>query len=254
MKLTCKGKLLESAYVNPKRLNFGKISKHIASKTLKAVLTPGDGGPIKPRILPKEVKGVRATLNEIEAGQRYELEVTLLPPFEGKRLLRSVELESGVKDTPNIRVSISAAFKPRVVAEPYRLRVPKDPSPGWEQRAKLVWDSQKKPKILEVSVNEEGLSARAVVENGEQWIVVSMNEKYQPILTPRMITVKTDDTESPTVRIAVSPHGRSAPRTPKERSLAAAKKRATSAKTRANKNTRQGAKTSPKGPKTSPAG
>ena len=254
VKLICKGKLLESAYVNPKRLNFGKISKHATSKTLKAVLTPGDGGPIKPHIVSQELKGVKATLHEIEAGKRYELEVTLVPPFEGKRLLRSVELESGVKDTPNIRVSISAAFKPRVVAQPYRLRLPKDPSPGWEQRAKLVWDTEKKPKILEVSINEEGLSARAVEEKGEQWIVVSMNDKYQPILTPRLITVTTDDTESPTVRITVSPHSRSAARTPKAKSLEAARKRAASAKTRADKKTGQGAKASAKGQKTSPAG
>ncbi|MCH8149017.1 MAG: hypothetical protein IH987_13725 [Planctomycetes bacterium] len=254
MKLTSKGKILEAAYVKPKRLNFGKISKSATSKTLTAVLTPGDGGPIKPVLLPKEVKGVKATLKEIEPGKRYELEVTLVPPFDGKRLLRSVELDSGVKDTPSIRVSISATFKPRVIAKPYRLRLPKDASSGWEDRVKLVWDTPQKAKILKVEVNEEGFSARAVEENGEQWIVVSMNDKYQPILTPRLITVTTDDKEAPTVRITISPSGRSTARTPKERALAAGRKRAAAQKASASKNTGAGAKTNPKEPQTSPAG
>ena len=70
----------------------------------------------------------------------------------------------------------------------------------------------------------------------------------------RMITVTTDDAESPTVRITVSPHGRSVARSPKERSLEAARKRAASAKTRASRKTGQGAKASSKETKTSPAG
>ena len=98
--------MLEPAYVKPKRLHFGKISKHSGSKTLTAVITPGDGGPINPRIVPKEVKGVTAILKEIEAGKRYELEVTLKPPFEGTRVYRRVEIDSGVKAPRVQRVEV----------------------------------------------------------------------------------------------------------------------------------------------------
>ena len=253
MRLTCKGELLESAFVNPKRLNFGKISQRMPSKTLKAVLTQGDGGPIKPRIVSKDLKGLKATLNEIEEGKRYELEVTLLPPFLGKRFFKRLDIESGVKNAPDLRISITAAFLPRVAAEPYRLRMPKEPTPDWETRAKLVWDTEENPKIIDVSVNEPGLTARAEEKDGEQWIVLTLNDKYEKLITPRMITVKTDDSVSPSVRISISPHGRPIGRSPKQRALAEAKKRAAS-KTGSKKKTEQGVKTSSKEKKPSPAG
>lgn len=235
-------------------MNFGKISQRMPSKTLKAVLTPGDGGPIKPRIVSKDLKGLKATLKEIEEGQRYELEVTLLPPFSGKRFFKSVDIESGVKNAPDLRLSVTAAFLPRVAAEPYRLRMPKEPTPDWETRAKLVWDTEVNPKIIDVSVNEPGLTARAEEKDGEQWIVLTLNDKYEKLITPRMITVKTDDSESPSVRIGISPHGRPGWRSPKQRALSQARKRAGASKTKLKKNTEQGAKTSSKEKKPPPTG
>lgn len=254
MRLTCNGQLLESAFVNPKRINFGKISRRNPSKTIKAVLTPGDGGDIKPRIVSKEIEGLKATLNEIEKGKRYELEVTLFPPFSGKRFLKSLDIESGVKNAPDVRVSVTAAFLARVAAEPYRLRMPKEPAPDWETRAKLVWDTEKNPKIIDVSVNDAGLTARAEEKNGEQWIVVTLNDKFEKLITPRMITVKTDDSESPSIRIGISPHGRPSGRSAKQRALSAAKKRAGARKTNSKKKTEQGAKASSKEKKPPPTG
>lgn len=204
VKLTCAGQILEPAVIQPNRLNFGKISRQTASKKMSVTITKGDGGPITPKIKDADkLKGIDAKLIEVEKGEKYTLEATLVPPFSGKRVTETLEIETGVADAPVVRLPAFATMQPRVVATPYRIQLPAEPQDGWEGRVKLVWDSEPLPKITDVSVNEPSMAVRTENKNGEQWIVVSLKKDYSPLLTARLVTVTTDDKENPSIRIPV---------------------------------------------------
>lgn len=202
--MTCAGELLDPAIIKPKRLNFGKISRRMASKKMSVTITKGDGGPITPKIKnPEKLKGIDARLIEVEKGEKYTLEATLVPPFSGKRASTTVEIDTGVAGAPTIRLYAFATMQPRVAAQPYRFQLPVAPEDDWEGRVKLVWDSEPLPKITDVTINEPGLAVHAETKNGEQWIIVSMNEDFSPVLTARLVTVTTDDEENPSIKIPV---------------------------------------------------
>ena len=228
MKLTCAGQILEAAHLQPRSLQFGKISRRSSSKQFKVNLTKADGGPISPRIVNADaLKGLDAKIVEIVKGEKYELETTLRPPYTGTRVTKSIEIDMGVAEAPNIRVPAFATFKPRVAADPYRFQLPKESEKKeWEGRVKLVWDDETKPKVKEVAINEPGLSARLEEKDGDQWIVVTKNDKYEAVITPRLVTVLIDDKETPTVRIPVAAPKRTVPRSARRNKAAAGRKAA----------------------------
>ena len=114
--LVCKGRLLEPARVSPHLISFGRIPG-TAVLTKRALVTAMDGGPLTPELAPFEKQGVAAKLREIEAGQRYEIEVTLTPPLDPGRLRVNLTLRTGVAAAPSVNVLVVATVAPPTPAD-----------------------------------------------------------------------------------------------------------------------------------------
>ena len=190
--------------MKPKRIIFRKVSRTAPGQKAKIVITPGDAGPLKLKLMPVESEFFEAELREIEAAKRYELEVTLKTPLPAKSVRANLKLETGLAQAPNITIIASATPRPRVVASPKRFRVPAKRNSDWRQAVHLEWDDDEPHKILGATTSDPGLKVQVIDNNGRQEVVLEVAEDYVPRRGAATVTVTTDDTESPKVRVHVS--------------------------------------------------
>ena len=124
VKLTCAGKILEPLYMNPKVISFGRISRKDNPPPKTATITRGDGGPLKLKLKTLKTPGFKVELREIEAGEKYELEVQIVPPFDSKRTRVNLEFDTGIPESPTVTLRAYASIPARVTAMPKRFMVP----------------------------------------------------------------------------------------------------------------------------------
>lgn len=203
VKLTCAGKILEPLYMNPKVISFGRISRKDNPPPKTATITRGDGGPLKLKLKTLKTPGFKVELREIEAGEKYELEVQIVPPFDSKRTRVNLEFDTGISESPTVTLRAYASIPARVSAIPKRFMLPVDRKDVWKASTKLVWDDTVSYKILEASVNDPKLTVRVVEKNGTQRVELEVPKDYDPGTTPRTVTIKTDDALMPTMRVPI---------------------------------------------------
>jgi len=205
VKLICRGKILEPIKLDPSRVTFGRVPAGATGEMKTVVLTRGDGGPIAPKLAPLSMSNVKAELREIEKGERYELDVSLVPPFKTERVYTTLKLATGVEKGPTVSVSVIATVRPRVEVIPRRFTMPEAPDEKWSQSARLVWDDGVPRKILAVSANEPGLDVSVEKKGDQQQVVLKVGENYhhKPGGT-FMVTIETDDSVMPKIDVPVT--------------------------------------------------
>jgi len=172
------------------------------TKTVEVIR--GDGGVLKPTLRPVTSENIRAQLKEIEPGERYQIEVTLIPPLKNGRLRTKLVLETGLAEAPTTAFSVSAEMAPRVVALPRRLVVPAKRTSDWKQSVRLVWDDKSPHRILSATVNDPDIQVQLEDKNGNQTVVVQVPPDYTMRAGSRLITIRTDDVKASEVRVPIS--------------------------------------------------
>ena len=201
--LTCNGTILEGYKVNAKRINFGNVSRRATGTSKTIVLERGDGGPLSPKLLRPESENYVAEMKEITPGERYEVTVTLRPPYSTPQVRADLKFETGVADAPTGSVALYANVNPHVATNPVRIAVPGIPTPEWEGQVSLRWDDDKPHQITGASVDDPQMVVRVGEEGGSQRVYLRMAEGYAPPAGTRAVTIETDDKESPRVRVPV---------------------------------------------------
>ncbi|MCK4624817.1 MAG: hypothetical protein KAV00_05875 [Phycisphaerae bacterium] len=203
--LLCKGQVLLPLKVNPRNINFGKVSRKGPSQTKKVVITRGDGGPLQPQLTSdKKPAEIQTKLTEIKPGERYELEVTLTPPFKSERLRTNIKLQTGIAEAPTTTIAVYASIAPRVVPKPTRFTVPKKRDGEWQQSIQLIWEDGKEHRILGATVNDSKLRVEIEDKNGRQQVVLKVSPLYSVGKGGRTVIVKTDDPLQPQVKVPIS--------------------------------------------------
>ena len=189
--------------MNPKVISFGRISRKDNPPPKTATITRGDGGPLKLKLKTLKTPGFKVELREIEAGEKYELEVQIVPPFDSKRTRVNLEFDTGIPESPTVTLRAYASIPARVSAIPKRFMVPGNRKDVWKASTKLVWDDVVSYKILEASVNDPKLTVRVVEKSGTQRVELEVPKDYDPGATARAVTIKTDDAQMPTIRVPI---------------------------------------------------
>ena len=167
------------------------------------MITRGDSPNFNVKLVPAKLTNIKASLKEIEPGERYELEFALRPPFRLNRVITSVKLETGVAETPTVTLPVYATLIPKVAAQPPRFTIPRKRESKWEQSVRLVWDDDVPHRILSVTVNDADLKVLVSDKDGRQQVVLQVPEDYRIRRSGAIVTVKTDDTDVPTVEVRV---------------------------------------------------
>jgi hypothetical protein len=206
--LICMGTILEAVRITPKNLNFGRISRRSEVQTKKVVLTRGDGGPIKLKLLGDAPSSIEVKLTEIEPGERYELEATVRPTFASERVSANLRLETGVADAPAASVRVFATVTPRISLQPRRVSIAADRDPAWKQTFRLMWDDDAPAKVLEVKIDNPYLTLTVQEVDGRQQFLLGALPDYTVRTRKHTVTVVTDDPEIPEVKISLTITGK----------------------------------------------
>jgi hypothetical protein len=216
-----------AAKVEPASANFAQIPRKAPAQTKTVTLTRGDAGPLTPRVLsinsspfkpglrasevsasqaaPPANPAIKAELREIEAGERYELDVTVSPPWPNSMLQGSVTVQTGIAEAPQEVIPVSVTLAPRLAVQPQLLRIPPQVDSDLDLTAKLIWSDNNPGKVVETTVNDAKLQVQAEDLDGQPVVVLHVPAGYQPSRSAGLfVTVKTDDPEAPTLQIQIA--------------------------------------------------
>jgi hypothetical protein len=201
--LTCKGKTLVAFHTDPPTLNFGRIERDSGAVTKTVTLTRGDGGPLNPKLGTMDSK-LKAELREIEAGEKYALDITVNPPWPNDKLRGSVKIETGLEEAPEETVRLFGQVDPRLRTEPRSFLLPATVQEDTDLRVELVWAGPP-GKAVGATPTDRALSADVVDENGKQYVVLHVPANYErKPRTALSVSVITDDPAVSSLRIPIS--------------------------------------------------
>ena len=204
--LHCKGQILEAVKLSPKQLNFGRVSRDSKNLSRKVVISRGDGGPLKPELINVDAAdNLDVNLRELAVGERYELEVTLKPPFKTNRLSTRLRVKTGLEKAPTAEIPVYGSVVPRAMARPVRIAVTPNPKKDLVQSVTLRWDNDKPGKITGATVDNEAITAVVQEdEKGEQMVQVTVPAGFDHPAQPLMLKIQTDDPDAPEVEVPFS--------------------------------------------------
>lgn len=200
--LTCKGRALVPFTTNVRIVNFTALSRDGGPQTRTVEITRGDGGPLALELLPIKEPQLSAQLREIEAGERYEMDITLSPPWPTGTFRGGISLATGVSEAPVEMVTVLGRIPPRLKANPPRFSVPNELAEKTEMRARLIWSGNNPGKVLDAVPSDKTLEARVEEKNGVSYIVLVVPADFKP-RGVASVTVMTDDKEAPNIRIPI---------------------------------------------------
>ncbi len=186
-------------------VSFGQIERTSESMRKTVTITRGDGGPLAPELMPVDDPHVRASLREIEPGERYELDIEIGPPWPQSRAVQAnLKLKTGLSEAPEETLRVYGRIAPRLRALPNRFSVPQNLKAERDLRVSLVWSGGDPANILEATTSDPQTSVRVEENNNRQTIVLRVPPEYTPPTRGgAYVTVTTDDPEAPTLRIQV---------------------------------------------------
>jgi len=113
--LTCKGEVYVPCFIEPRNARFtNKITTDSPTQYQTITITRGHAGPLAPELVPfEEDSWLDAQLCEIEEGEHYELVVSAGPPWQPGRKRKTIYVQTGVEEYPEMRI-----FATAVVTEP----------------------------------------------------------------------------------------------------------------------------------------
>jgi len=210
-KLVCKGRILEPFKTSDRGVNFGMVSGKGGAQEKTLEITRGDGGPLKPKLLPVAMKNLRAELEEVEPGERYKLKATLTPPFETTRVASNLEIETGVSEAPIVKIPVYMRVAPKVMAQPRALRLPAELKEDWQRTIRVIWDDNESHEITGVESDAPDMNVELAEQDGEQVVNVRIAAAPELETRQRVVKIHTNDSESPLVTVSVIPSRRPLP-------------------------------------------
>ena len=201
---------------DPERLSFDRV-KRVSGEQRKTVrITRGDGGPITPEVVSTGNPLIGTELREIKAGESYELDVTISPPWPNETMRGSIVITTGVAEIERQEVAVYVPIERRVRTNPPRFLLPPEGNESQAQEIILhfVWSGEKPPgKITEAVVSNSELAISIEEQAAEEVVVLKVPAGFKMRRGERCsVTIRTDDPGAPVLQVPVwAGGGRSTP-------------------------------------------
>jgi hypothetical protein len=181
----------------PATVGFGRLSGAAAASSTavrKATLKNNASVAARPKVLRSTNASFRTELSTLEEGKKYELSVSLHPPYQAGVTTGSVEIETGLADFPRLEVPVSVYLTADVEVFPNRLALPGQRKANLERQFTVINNSGRPMNITDLSCTGTALKARLEETKAGQTyrIVLSIPADYQIPAQGDAIRFKTD--------------------------------------------------------------
>jgi hypothetical protein len=206
--LTIQGNIWQPVDAKPRIASFGRITEDDAkTQTLVRKLTV-----INNMNTPANITDVKSTnpsfqaeIKTLEEGKQYELIVTLVPPLRSGSTNGSIEMSTGVPESPKLTIPVRAYVTSEVEVLPSKLTI-RTGRVGNLKRYLTVRNNSKKPiKISDVQASSPALKLTLEEPKpGMQYkIGVDIPAEYEVPSGGDHITFKTDSPKTPSFTIPI---------------------------------------------------
>ena len=127
-----------------------------SAETQKIQLKNTFGKPVHLKLRPDaNRKGFAVALDEVKAGEEYELSITTVPPLAEGWNRTTVVLETDVKAVPTVQIPVNANVPPRVALIPPRIYVLSNAERATTRNIRVQYRNESPLEILEVKTEPE---------------------------------------------------------------------------------------------------
>jgi thiol-disulfide isomerase/thioredoxin len=211
LRLKLKGEVKRYVEVTPPSANFARITTQEPQERI-VNLTNNTDNPLKLTLDQPADSKFKAELVEKTPGKQFDLRISAVPPFAPGNLRATVTLKTNIPEQNEVTVDVNGIVPARLEVQPSVVIV--NPPRGEEttgvSRVVRFTNYGKNPvKVLEATVDDPAVTVNVSERKaGESYTVqVQMPAGYQPPATGKSITLKTDDTEQPTITVPIQGSG-----------------------------------------------
>jgi|GEM_PF-608063 len=193
--------------VTPTNAYFGKITTDEPRENVLKI-TNNTETPLVASLSKAEDNKFQFELVETAKGKEYELKVKVEPPYTAGSLRGTTNLLTNIEAQKEIRIGATARVPERLEVQPPSivLSPARTKDRGYSRPIRFTNYGDKPVKVLEATANDEKIKL-AVKERtaGKAYTInVDMPAGYVPPSGGRVITLKTDDPDKPTIAIHVT--------------------------------------------------
>lgn len=209
----------EPALGQSEKLAFERSAGDPEQQTATIRLLRGEGKPLRPAVRElgfskwdasarafylEPSPNLTADIEEVEAGQRYDLTITARPPWPARPTHGEIVLATGAPQQPEFSLRFRLDGSARLRAEPATFDYKELRSPAGS-RVDLVWSGHRPPgRVVRAEANDPSLIVELLETADGQTVLVKSPELYSPPGRLPRITVYTGDDAIPELRINVA--------------------------------------------------
>ncbi|MHC5110274.1 MAG: hypothetical protein ACYTHJ_10395 [Planctomycetota bacterium] len=190
--------------LNPQQITVGMLSPNDETKHLQAKIYRGNGGPIAPELDFVPTDQVDVKITEVVAGQEYDLDITLSPPWKVGTFRHSIGLRTGVKEAPRRGFMVMGSVLPRIMPAPKYLWLPANIKAGTRAVTTLRWNHGDPGEVLETSCTIPGATITMEPDKSGQKLTLHVPPSKDPFSGGHKLLVKTDDPDVPELEIPIN--------------------------------------------------
>lgn len=211
LRLRLRGEVKRYVNLVPASVHFGKLyGGEPRERVIK--ITNNTDTPLKLTMSTPLGKGFEAELTETIPGQTFELVVKARPPFKPGTFRKSLVLETNVENQKTIKVDIRGSVPQRLDVNPTVLTLGR-PRANQKQAAnrkitrvvRFTNYGAAPTKLLEATIDDPAIAVSVKEQSpGKAYTVrVDFPAGYEVPSAGRVLTLKTDDAEKPTITIPI---------------------------------------------------
>ncbi len=194
--------------VSPSLASFGRLSKEQIQRGAlrRLIMVNNMEGMAQPAIVESTNDLFAAELKVLEPGKKFELLVRITPPLEPGRHSGTIEISTGIAETPNLRVPVHVNVPAEVEVIPQKLRLPSKLGSGVTRSIQIRNNSCTPLKISDLAVSSAALTTRLeVIKPGMVYsLEVNIPSDYEATSGGDKITFKTNCPSAPEITIPIS--------------------------------------------------
>ncbi|NLX13021.1 MAG: DUF1573 domain-containing protein, partial [Phycisphaerales bacterium] len=155
--------------------------------------------------------GFKLELTETQPGKEFKLNIATVPPYKQGTFSGHAVLTTNIEAQKTIRIPLFAKIPPRLEVAPASIllqEVPPQPTQPAQMVTRVIRftnHGDKPVRLLEATADDAALElvVNPQADDRNYTVQVKMPQGYQPPPEGRVITLKTDDTEQPTLTVPV---------------------------------------------------
>lgn len=212
LRLTIKGEVWQPVQVSPPSAAFGRITATQATSDSQRKLTIVNNieGDLKLTNLRVSNPKFKAEIRPLEAGKKFELIVSLVPPLESGNNTGKITIDTGLDNPATLDVPVYAFLTAPVDVTPTQLTLMPGRSAPMKRQFYIRSHDQKTFEISDLKCTSEALklTLNDIRESKTTYqLIVDIPADYSPPPTGDQITFKTSHPAAPAMSIPVQERG-----------------------------------------------